>query len=66
MIQRRKPRVGIGLVLVIFGLIDIITSRNANLANRAESTGYFLFAAVMIAFGLWFILRGRSAPTPDK
>ena len=57
----KKPRVGIGLVLLLLAGINIVSWRKADLQNGGEVVGYFGLVAVFIGLGLWFILRGRGA-----
>lgn len=59
-LKRKKPRVGVGLVLLVLGVINIVGVADSQMADDGEAIGYFGIAGVMLALGLWFLFRGRD------
>jgi hypothetical protein len=53
-----KNRVGIGLLLLLIGTINIVTWRNARLDDQMEVATFFVVSGAMIIAGLWFCFRG--------
>jgi hypothetical protein len=53
-----KSRVGVGLLLLLIGMINIATWRNARLGDAVEVATFFVVSGAMIIAGLWFCFRG--------
>ena len=67
MSARRGARVGVGLMLIVLGLAGMLGRERP--ADGSEAVGFYGFDALLIGFGLWFILRRakpKSSPPPSE
>jgi hypothetical protein len=61
----KGPRIGLGILLVILGVKNIVYPYPYPPVGAGQDFGYYGMAAVMIAGGLWLIFRRRMA-IPEK
>jgi len=57
----RGPRVGVGLLLIVLGLIGMFSPGGQRPSDAVEAVTYYGFGTLLIGLGFWFILR-RAKP----
>ena len=58
---KKGPRVGIGILLVILGAKNTVYPYPDPPIGLAQDIGYYGLAFLMVACGIWLIVRGRGS-----